>query len=153
MKTTFNVSSRTSLGHFVEGRRFARAFWSLSKKIGLLALNVWQVCLNCSLRVHKNVFGVFLEGSVIAGAFSVSEQKSIFWQKNFCQFCQNCSLREQRIVWRNFFVRRSNCLRVSGLWERISNFWPKNYDRVAKIAFHVSRATFWRKDDKSQIYY
>ena len=41
---------------------------------------------------------------------------------------------------------------MSGVWEETSNLWQKPQNRVAKSAFHVSRATLWGKDDESKLY-
>ena len=94
----FYVSRGTVLGRFLEKTNYAfcSSFLVFEKKRGLLAWNLWQVCLNCSFCVHRNVFGVFLEGSLMVRAFSVSERKYPYFRKKIWQVCQNYTIRLQR---------------------------------------------------------
>ena len=41
-------------------------------------------------------------------------------------------------------------MKIFGLWTERSDFLRKTLLRVAKGAFHVSRATLWEKDDRSK---
>ena len=107
----FYVSRGTILDRFLEKTNYAfcSSFLVVEQKRWLLAWNFWQVCLNCSFCVHRNVFGVFLEGSLMVRAFSVSERNYPYFRKKTRQSCQKYTLRLQRNNYRTICGRKNLC--------------------------------------------
>ena len=157
---------------FTTGFRASREmFWGkkicLSKKFYFFVIifGVWVISLfffqNSLVRCVKPPINVLREikwgnypgKSVFSINFEFWGKKTWFFSKIVSHNSQNRSLRVQMNFFRSFSGSKKICMKVFGHWTETSDFPRKCILRVVKGASQVFSATFWKKDDKSKLYF
>ena len=131
---------------------FCYHFWRLSNFFVVLRISSPR-CVKTAIYVRREKkLGKTIFEKLLVYQFRTLSRKIWTFSKTIKHGFQKCSLRVQRNNFRIFFWRKKTCKKVFGLWTERSDFLRKILLRVAKGAFHVSRATLWEKDDRSKLF-